>query len=88
MKEKILNVWSSDPGDLKYYEAEPFYKNGEWEIHKMPRGSYLYSHKKVAFTERAAANPSLIDSLAEDGVREDNGMVAVEVYESGNKFRT
>ncbi len=64
---KALNVWSSTPDKLVYYNlGEPIYKNGDFAVYKEFEKSYLYTYKDVAVNNLGAANKDYDDALAAD----------------------
>lgn len=61
---KILNVWQSSKGHLKYFEVEkPIFTLGKYKIYKQFDKCYLHTFENIGINQLCAANKEYIKNL-------------------------
>ena len=64
---KILNVWQSKKGNLKYFEvSNPIYKKGDYSIYKQFDKCYLHTFKNIGINQLCAPNKEHLNYLIND----------------------
>ena len=62
---KILNVWQSSKGDLKYFEIKnkPVFRLGDYAIYTQFYNCYLHTYKNISINQLCGINKEHLTNL-------------------------